>query len=247
MTVRVQPNEAVTASFTKSALRTGLSRNSSVHLLAVLALLFLASPFLDDLPGGDLIEAMLLSGVMVSSVLAVGGRRRSLIVALLLIAPSLAGKWFSHFSPSLLASLIYLIAGMAFFGFVVGSFVRFILSARQVNANVLCSGLSGYLLLGMLWVPAYVMVARLNPDAFNLPAAKGSAATMTGFNAFYFSFMTLSTVGYGDITPVSKGARMLAVLEAIAGLFYVAVLISRLVAIYTSNQSRSNPDADYGK
>jgi len=48
--------------------------------------------------------------------------------------------------------------------------------------------------------------------------------------------MTLCTVGYGDITPVSKGARMLAVLKAIAGLFYVAVLISRLVAIYSSNQ-----------
>jgi hypothetical protein len=87
------------------------------------------------------------------------------------------------------------------------------------------------------------MVARLNPAAFNLPAGAGPATTMAGFNAFYFSFMTLCTVGYGDITPVSKGARMLAVMEAIAGLFYVAVLISRLVAIYSSPQPANDADA----
>jgi hypothetical protein len=245
MTTQTQPTEDATDSLAKTAVlsgSSGTSRNSSVHLLSALALLFLASPFLDDLPGGDLIEALLLSGVMVCSVLAVGGRRRSLLVALLLITPALAGKWVSHFSPNLLASLVYLIAAMAFFGFVVASFIRFILRAHYVNANVLCSGLSGYILLGMLWMPAYVLVARLNPAAFNLPSTQGGAATMTGFNAFYFSFMTLCTVGYGDITPVSKGARMLAVMEAIAGLFYVAVLISRLVAIYSSNQPPANPE-----
>jgi hypothetical protein len=83
------------------------------------------------------------------------------------------------------------------------------------------------------------MVAQLNPAAFNLPATPGGTSTMTGFNGFYFSFMTLCTVGYGDITPVSKSARMLAVLEAIVGLFYVAVLISRLVAVYSAT---STPD-----
>ncbi len=57
---------------------------------------------------------------------------------------------------------------------------------------------------------------------------------MEGFNAFYFSFITLSTVGYGDITPVSKVARMLAATEAMTGLLYVAVLIARLVALYSS-------------
>ena len=61
--------------------------------------------------------------------------------------------------------------------------------------------------------------------------------TLGGFNAFYFSFMTLCTVGYGDITPVSRPARMLAVTEAVVGLFYVAVLISRLVAVYSTTSA----------
>ena len=60
---------------------------------------------------------------------------------------------------------------------------------------------------------------------------------MDGFTALYFSFITLSTVGYGDIAPVSKAARMLAPMESVVGLFYVAVLISRLVAIYSTPRS----------
>jgi hypothetical protein len=82
-------------------------------------------------------------------------------------------------------------------------------------------------------MPAYIAVGRLNPSAFTMAAA---GATMDGFNAFYFSFITLCTVGYGDVVPASKVARMLAVTEALIGLFYMAVLVSRLVAVYSSTQ-----------
>jgi hypothetical protein len=61
---------------------------------------------------------------------------------------------------------------------------------------------------------------------------------MTGFTGLYFSFITLSTVGYGDITPVSRAARLLTAMEAVTGLLYVAVLIARLVSLY----SRTKPD-----
>jgi len=226
----------------KTVSRSGALRFSAVELLAALALLFLSAPFVEDLPGGDLIEAFLMTGVMVFSVLVVGGGRRSLIIALVLVAPALAGKWAYRFWPSKLCSLVYLFAAMAFFVFVVTYLIRFILHAPRVDANVLCAGISGYLLLGLLWVPAYALVARLNPAAFNLPAAPGGATALNGFSAFYFSFMTLSTVGYGDITPVSNGARMLAVIEAITGLFYMAVLISRLVAVYSAAQQPSGTD-----
>jgi voltage-gated potassium channel Kch len=61
---------------------------------------------------------------------------------------------------------------------------------------------------------------------------------MDGFTAYYFSFVTLTTVGYGDITPLTNGARALAAMEAMTGTLYVAVLISRLVALYSSQGSR---------
>lgn len=241
MTTEARKTQAAPEARRKGLFHPGAFRYSAVELLAVLAILFVSAPFIEDLPNGDLIEAVLMTGVMVSSVLAVGGRRKTLLLALLLLVPAFAARWLNHFFPGILFSLLYPITALVFFVFVVAHLIRFILRAPKVDANVLCAGLSGYLLLGLLWVPAYVVVAQLDPDAFKISPGPGVGTTLNGFNAFYFSFMTLCTVGYGDITPLSKGARMLAVVEAIGGLFYVAVLISRLVAIYSATSAASAP------
>jgi len=225
------PAERERTPLPKSAFWAGVFRNSAIGLLGILILMFLSAPFIEDLPGGEMIEASLVTLIMGFAVLAVGGRRQTLMIALLLVTPTLGGKWANHFSPGIVSSVVYLFAATIFFAFVVAQLVQFVLRAPHVNTNVLSAGISGYLLLGLIWVPAYLLVARLNPGAFNLPAG----GIMDGFNAFYFSFTTLCTVGYGDFTPASKGARMLAILEAITGLFYVAVLISRLVAVYSTD------------
>lgn len=216
-------------------------RYSAVNLLVALGLLFVTAPFVEELRFGDLLEAVLLTLVMVFAVVVVGGRRKVLIVALVLLAPALAGKWINHIRPDLLHPAVFLAASVVFFGFAVARLLAFIVQAPRVDANVLCAGVAGFLLLGLLWVPAYDAVAQLNPHAFNLPSAPGAPSTLDGFSAFYFSFITLCTVGYGDISPVSKVARMLAVMEAITGLFYMAVLISRLVSVYSTVPPASEP------
>ena len=221
---------AVTARF-------GLVRFSAVKLLFALVLLFLVTPFVSDLPRGDLVEAVLITLVMVFAVLAIGGRRRTLTVALLLVAPTLAAKWANHVRPDLAPPEIFLGASAVFFVFVTAHLLHFILRAPRVDANVLCAGVSGYLMLGLLWTPGYLLVARLSPvspGAFALTVGPDAGHALDNFNAFYFSFISLTTVGYGDVVPISRVARMLAMMEAITGLFYMAVLISRLVAVYSS-------------
>jgi hypothetical protein len=200
--------------------------------LIALALLFIATPFIEDLPNGDLIEAVLLTLVMISSVLAVGGRRRTLLIALVLVLPAVLGKWSNHLRPDLISPAIFLTATVIFFIFIVMHLLRFIVLAPEVDVEVLCAGVAGFLMIGLLWMPVYLLIARFNPNAFAMPAN----SAFDGFNAFYFSFMTLCTVGYGDVTPVTKLARMLAVIEAITGLFYMAVLVSRLVSMYSSSR-----------
>jgi voltage-gated potassium channel len=212
-------------------------RFSAVELLVALALLFFFFPFVEEVKGGDVIISILLSLVLLSAVLAVADRKGVFFIALALAIPAIAGRWINHFLPDLVPPLVFLVAGLALIAFVVANLLRFVLRAPSVNTEVLCASISAYLMLGLLWTVAYWLVAQVTPNAFAFNTATGTKETMAGFNAFYFSFITLSTVGYGDITPVSRIARWLAAAEAMTGLLYVTVLIARLVSLYSTPKS----------
>ena len=218
----------------------GLRRFSTVQLLIVLALLFFFFPFVEEVKGGDLIVSLLLSLVLLAGVLAVADRKGVLLIALLLAIPAVAGRWINHFQPHLVPPPVFLAAGLVLTAFVVVNLLRFVLRAPSVNVEVLCASISAYLMLGLMWTIAYWLVAQVTPTAFAFNTNTGTKESMERFNAFYFSFITLSTVGYGDITPVSKVARMLAATEAMTGLLYVAVLIARLVALYSTPNSHDS-------
>jgi len=211
-------------------------RFSTVELLVALALLFFFFPFVEDVKGGDIIVSILLSLVLLSAVLAVADRKGVFFIAIALAVPAIAGRWISHFRPDLVPPPVFLMTGLVLIAFVVANLLRFVLRAPSVNTEVLCASIAAYLMLGLLWTVAYWLVDQLTPGAFAFNTNEG-LQSIRGFNAFYFSFVTLSTVGYGDITPVSKVARMLAAMEAMTGLLYVAVLIARLVALYSSPKS----------
>ncbi len=212
-------------------------RFSTVGLLIALALFFVWAPFVEEIEGGGLVVAFLFSLVLLAGVAAVADRKRILVIAIVLAIPSVAGRWINYFRPDLVPSPFFLIAGLVLIFFVVANLLRFVLRAPTVNTEVLCASISAYLMLGLMWAMAYWLVDRLTPGgAFSFNTNAGPRS-MNGFNGFYFSFVTLSTVGYGDITPVSRIAKWLAAMEAMTGLLYVAVLIARLVSLYSSPKS----------
>ena len=211
-------------------------RFSTVELLVALVLLFVFFPFVEEVKGGDVIVSILLSLVLLSAVLAVADRKGVFFIALVLAIPAIVGRWINHFRPDLVPPPVFLVAGLALIAFVVANLLRFVLRAPSVNTEVLCASISAYLMLGLLWTVAYWLVAQVTPNAFSFNT--GPKETMSGFNAFYFSFITLSTVGYGDIAPVSRIARWLAATEAMTGLLYVTVLIARLVSLYSTPKSQ---------
>ncbi len=212
-------------------------RYSAIEFLIVLVLLIVSMPLLEGLRYSIVIEKVLLTVVMLSALLVVGASRRVMVPAIILVVPAVSGKWIHHYWPDLMPAEINLAAGALFTAFIVVRLLRFVLRAPKVNTEVLCAAVSNYLLLGLLWMLAYALTETVTPGAFAF-TARGPAAehSMAGFNALYFSFVTLSTVGYGDIAPVSQVARMLAFTEAVAGLFYMAMIVARLVALYSSEK-----------
>ena len=147
--------------------------------------------------------------------------------------PAITARWINHFRPDLVHPPVFLVCALVLLAFVIGHLLHFILQAPVVTVDVLCASIAAYLMLGLMWTVAYWLVDQLTPGgAFSFNINRGTQS-MNGFTGFYFSFITLSTVGYGDITPVSRAARWLAAMEAMTGLLYVAVLIARLVSLYS--------------
>jgi voltage-gated potassium channel len=214
-----------------------LANWSASEFLISLLLFVLASPFVEGLKYGALVDAILLTFMLASAVVAVSNRRSTLLIALVFALLAIAGRWTQHLRPELLPPAIYLLPALLLLCFVLLQYLRYILRAPVVTFVVLCAAVSTYLMLGLLWAMAYVLVATIQPAAFAITAHPGATNVLTGFTAFYFSFVTLSTVGYGDIVPVSRVARMLAAMEATTGTLYVAMLIARLVSMHASSQS----------
>jgi hypothetical protein len=213
-------------------------RFSTVQLLIVLAALLIAAPFVEEVEGGHLILSVLFSLVLIAAVFAVADRKRTLVIALVLAVPAIAGRWINHFRPDLVHPSVFLVCSLVLLAFVIAHMLRFVLRAPVVTVEVLCGSIAAYLMLGLMWTVAYWLVDQLTPGGAFSFNTNGGGQSINGFTGFYFSFITLSTVGYGDITPVSRFARWLAALEAMTGLLYVAVLIARLVSLY----SRTNSD-----
>jgi len=220
--------------------RKGTFRFSSVEFLIALVVFFISAPFVEDLPRGNFIDGSLLTVVLISGMLAVGRSRKLLTAAAILAAPAICARWIHLFRPDLPRQL-FLIPGLVFMVFLIANLLLFILRARQVNAEVLCAGISTYLLLGTAWMIAYLLVANFSPGAFAFTAGPDADHVLSGFNAYYFSFITLTTVGFGDIVPVSHTARMLAATEAATGTLFMAVLIARLVSLYSSRPPNPDP------
>ena len=132
-----------------------------------------------------------------------------------------------------------------FFFFVTWSQFRSLLIHREVTRETISLSISVYLLLGMCWALLYGLIFLNRPDAFSFKASPDPAAVLTTqhdriFPIFiYFSLTTLSTIGFGDITPVTLPARYAAVAEGITGQFYLAILVARLVGMQMSGSGRS--------
>jgi hypothetical protein len=97
-----------------------------------------------------------------------------------------------------------------------------------INAEALCAAVCGYLILGLFWTGIYALVQSVHPHAIASP----DSSRLQHGDLIYFSYTTLTTTGFGDLVPKNSFARMWAVIEAVAGTFYNAIVIARFVTLY---------------
>jgi hypothetical protein len=165
-------------------------------------LVLVANPFLSQFHRGEVIVSASMTLVLISAVLSVGRSGRLLVFTILLVLPAVGAEWVDHYRPDLLPAWESTAVGFLFRGFVVAQLVRFILLAPRVNADVLSAGIFAYLLLGLLWAAAYLLLAKLTPEAFSLINRAPIAGPMDRFGALHFSFVTLTCLGCNDIVSV---------------------------------------------
>jgi len=171
------------------------------------------------------------------------GRARWPIVGWVLAALAVAERIAVFIVPSPQLLLVATICWLLFFAFVSWTQLRGVLHHRVVTSETIAMSISVYLLLGLSWGLLYVVLFLLDPGSFNLGAhAPGSADPVRDwghiFPTFlYFSLTTISTIGFGDITPLSLRARYAAVAEGITAQFYLAILVARLVGMHMSRSA----------
>jgi voltage-gated potassium channel len=119
--------------------------------------------------------------------------------------------------------------------------LAFIFQSHRVTLDTIFAAVMNYLLLAFIYAQFYQFLLFWNPHSFKLPfLASPNSYKIFQMDMVYFSLVTISTLGYGDIVPQSAIARMVAVVEAVVGQFYVALLVAWLVGMFISQSLRSS-------
>jgi hypothetical protein len=216
-------------------------------LLGALVIFMLMIPLF---PGGEgvgptflrlSVSAVLLAGVWVTS-----EGRWLLVVALLMVLPTLAVQWFTHFFPGHAGELARLSLTSGFLFFTAGVQLTAVMRQRLVTTDTILGGINVYLLLAFAFMMIHALLETAAPGSYLAGGTSlieyvsrpgGSSALGT---VLYFSFVTMTTLGYGDIVPASGMARAICSLEALVGQLYVAILIGRLVALQITHGSKDD-------
>ena len=205
------------------------------HLMLLISILvlFIIGPFVLTFRHGVLILNVAGVAVLVAGTYALSERKHLFAIAILLSAISILGTCLLLVFPQRWAVLLshsFILVLLAFFCITI---LAFVLNGSRVTSDKIFAAVCVYLLMGYAWSFAYAMLDELQPQSF-------AASTEVGFHDYparilqfrYFSFMTLTTVGYGDIVPRSPAARTMTILEAVMGRFYLVALVGRLVGLH---------------
>jgi voltage-gated potassium channel len=202
-----------------------------VLLLAMLVLALVLEQFSHLL----LLEDLFLTAVFIYAAYSISRNRLFLVTAIGLAVPAIASTWLRPFVKAQWFGIFGGLCDVAFIAAITVAILVYTFRQKDISADVIAGAIVAYLLMAVMWSQIYVVLETAQPGSFNFPAeARESLQSLLR----YFSLVTITTVGYGDITPAPPVARAFANLESVVGQLYLVIQVAWLVGMHVSMKSK---------
>jgi hypothetical protein len=206
-------------------------------LLLSLFFIIAVRPFLEDLSGAALFADILVTCALVSGVYALSDNRLAWRFASLLTSIIILLKIVRLFNENTYLYTSQVVLWLVFFSFILVVILRHLFTTSEITPDIIIGSACAYVLFGFVWAYIYFLLELHDPNSFKSPD-HGNHDSLWDF--IYYSFVTLTTLGYGDMLAATNQARGLSVLEAIVGQLYLAIMVARLVGMLSQNVSPKN-------
>jgi hypothetical protein len=207
-------------------------------LLAALLLDLLLSPFIEGSTLGRILFNVLTTVVLISALYTVSAGTRISRLAVALWAVAMAGVWLDYLTPSFSMMKHAPVLTTFFIAYTAYRILMYVLRQEKVSSETIYAALSVYLMIGLVWAMLHFGLESVQPGSYNGLNKVGGYAGGLGSACNYYSFVTLTTLGYGDVTPITPAARSLSYVEALMGQLFLAVLIARLVGLHIAHSMK---------
>ena len=210
------------------------SKERFLILMGLMMALLVLGPILEQFVTIRKLNDVFLTAIALSMLYTITSKKRVFYFGWSLAIIMLLSLWLKYFiSPDVFAT-VSMMAGVFFTLLVTSQTVQFIISSKTVTREVVYAAMLVYFLLAQLWAMVYTFLDRIDPASFNLPGGQGDFLLFE-----YYSFVTLTTLGFGDITPLTKVAKAFSVLEAVVGQLYLVVVVAGFVGMLVARGSEN--------
>ncbi len=208
-----------------------------IGLLAGLLAVFLISPFFGHGSSGSHLLGAALVFTLLFCILVISHSKELMLVAGLLALPLVISSLGALIGTEFVVnSLLSASCGVALMLLIISVMLRDMFQSTKVDGALIIGSISLYLLLGLMWGFIYLAIDQLYPGSFNYNFMQTMEVKDPTPALMYYSMVTLTTLGYGDITPLSAPARAMATMQAVAGQIYLTVLVARLVGMHIAQK-----------
>ncbi len=204
-------------------------------LLTSLVLTFTVAPFFEERGAAEQLLNIFMVMSLVFSVIVVSRSKVSFLIVFVLSLPMLISSLVFSLQEEQTFSIVLATTTALFFMYIAVMVLQNIFTTKEVDTNLILGAICVYLLIAVVSAIIYSLIAVLVPGSFEFVGETVIPAHMKDF--MYYSLVTMTTLGYGDITPLSAPAKSVAAMQALLGQIYIAIIIARLVGLHMKQKS----------